>query len=137
HRTCPRTAPGFVAAGHRPDAMLEQRPLAAESRRRDRDDALGRLGRFLAGFLVGFFGGLLPNHAGIVRKRAPRRNWEPGIIPVIQRAAVATARPQSHKPADFRAWGQQSSPDDAFRASRAREWTMHFADRPAQAICRI
>ena len=137
HRTRQRTAPGLVAAGHRPDAALDQRPLAAKARRRDRDDALGQLGLFLAGLLVGFLGGLVPNHAGIVRKRAPGRNREPGTIPVIQRAAVATPRPQSHKRSGFRAWGPQSSSDNAFRASRAREWTVHFADRPARAIGRI
>ena len=44
HRTRQRTAPGLVAAGHRPDAALDQRALAAKARRRDRDHALGQLG---------------------------------------------------------------------------------------------
>ena len=141
HRTCQRPAPGLVAAGHRPDAALDQRPFAAKARRRDRDDALERLGLFHAGLLIGFFGvflgGLVPNHAGIVRKRGPGRNRKPGTIPVIQRAAAATPRPQSHKRSGFRAWDPQWSSDGAFRASRAHEWTERFADRPARAICRI
>ena len=109
HRTRQRPASGLVAAGHRPDAALDQPPLAAKARRRDRDDALERLGLFHAGLLIGFFGvflgGLVPNHAGIVRKRGPGRNRKPGTIPVIQRAAAATPRPQSHKRSGFRAWG--------------------------------
>ena len=44
HRTRQRTAPGLVAAGHRPDAALDQRALAAKARRRDRDHALRQLG---------------------------------------------------------------------------------------------
>jgi len=56
HGTCQRTAPGLVATGHRPDAALDQRALAAKARRRDRDHALWQLGRLFVGFI--------PNHAG-------------------------------------------------------------------------
>ena len=42
HRTRQRTAAGLVAAGHRPDAALDQRALAAKARRRHRNHALGR-----------------------------------------------------------------------------------------------
>ena len=48
HRTCQRSASGFVAAGHRPDAALDQRALAAKARRRNRDHAFWQLG-------LGFF----------------------------------------------------------------------------------
>src|ERR1700722_1794346 len=51
-----RAAPGLVTAGDRPDAALDQRPLAPKAWRRDRDDALWQFG------LV--FGGFVPNHAG-------------------------------------------------------------------------
>ena len=37
HRAGQRTAPGLVAAGHRPDAALDQRALASKARRRHRD----------------------------------------------------------------------------------------------------
>ena len=83
HRARQRTAAGLVAAGHRPDAALDQRALAPKARRRDRDHALRQLGsRFV-------FFGFLANHAGMVRKRARRRNREPGAIPVIQPDRVA------------------------------------------------
>jgi hypothetical protein len=40
HRSRQRPAAGFVAAGHRPDAALDQRALAPKARRRRRDHAL-------------------------------------------------------------------------------------------------
>jgi len=43
-----RTAPGLIAAGHRPDAALDQSALAAKARRRDRDHAFWQLGRDLS-----------------------------------------------------------------------------------------
>ena len=137
HRTRQRTAPGLVAAGHRPDAALDQRALAAKARRRDRDHALDGRACSLPAFLSIFLADLSRIMAGIVRKRAAGRNRKPGTIPVIQRVVVATPRPQSHKRPDFRAWGPQLSPDGAFRVSLAHEWTVHFADRPARATCRI
>ena len=97
HRSGQRTPPRLVAAGHRPDAALDQRPLPAKARRRDRDDALGQRGRFLAGLrrglLLSFPGGLVPNHAAMVRKRVPARNREPGTIPVIQSLAEKSSNP--------------------------------------------
>ena len=36
---------------------------------------------------------LSPNHAGMVRKRARRRNREPGTIPVIQHQPVIAGEP--------------------------------------------
>ena len=86
HRPGQRPAPGLVAAGDRPDAALHQRALAAKARRRDRDHALRQLGRCLAGLSCRFLGGLVPNHAGIVRKRAARATGNPAQFPLFSHA---------------------------------------------------
>ncbi len=81
HRARQRTAPGLVAAGHRPDAALDQRPLAAKARRRDRDHALGRLGLFLAGLLVGFLADFLPGSVLETRKPATGAGTTHAAVP--------------------------------------------------------
>ena len=94
HRSRQRTAAGLVATGHRPDAALDQRPLAAKARRRDRDDALGRLGRRLAGFRL--LGGLVPNHGrDRAKARAPGATGNPVQFPLFSDTIAATPRPQS------------------------------------------
>ncbi len=75
HRARQRTSPGLVAAGHRPDAALDQRALAAKARRRNRDHAFRRAGMFLVGFV--------PNHAGMVRKRPAPHNEKIGLCPLF------------------------------------------------------
>src|SRR6267154_2538145 len=72
----------IVAAGYRPDATLDQRALAAKTRRRDRNHAVWQLG--------GIFPGFFANHAGMVRKRARRRNRE--LPPASRISPLSTAR---------------------------------------------
>ena len=93
HRTRQRTAPGLVAAGHRPDAALDQRALAAKARRRHRDHALWQLGRL---DLLSDLSRIMPR---IVRKRAPPRNRELRAIPV----QFASSMSIQLNPADERA----------------------------------
>ena len=83
----PRPASSQPATGQTP------RLISARSRRKlggaTAITPLGRLACSLPAFCR-FLGGLVPNHAGMVRKRAAPRNREPGTIPVIQHMPVTS-----------------------------------------------
>ena len=86
----PRPASSQPATGQTP------RLISARSRR--------KLGGATAITPLGSLGGLVffgffANHAGIVRKRAPRRNRELGAIPVIQTMVVRQSHQHRHRPA--------------------------------------
>ena len=100
HRPRQRTAPGLVAAGHRPDAALDQRALAPKARRRDRDHALRQLGLLLAGLCSDFLADLsriMPGWcAKPSRARATRKPAQfPLFRPHRNRARARLARTNS------------------------------------------
>ena len=83
----PRPASSQPATGQTP------RLISARSRRKlGGATAITPFGS-LTFWLAGFLGGFVPNHAGMVGKRTPRRNREPGAIPAIQRRPATGIEP--------------------------------------------